>query len=89
MRVRPAPRSTRPPPTTRHADALWWACGLSPAFTCHILLNLPATGIAQAEGKGLKRYYERHADTYPAYRARTSILVPMVGYEHVPLFLKV
>jgi len=71
------------------ADPLWWACSISPLFTCHILFNIPATGIAQAEGRGLKRYYENDcAKEYKVYRAQTSILMPMVGYEHVPLSLK-
>lgn len=69
-------------------DWLWWFCAVSPLFTMHILLNLPATGIAQAEGKGLKRYYDSCPDTYAAYRKSTSILFPMVGYRHVPMWLK-
>ena len=63
--------------------------GLSPLFTFQIPLNTPATGVAQANGKGLKRYYESpHKEAYCAYRASTSILVPMVGYRHVRLWLK-
>mmetsp|Transcript_102631 Transcript_102631/g.299402 ORF Transcript_102631/g.299402 Transcript_102631/m.299402 type:complete len:306 (+) Transcript_102631:60-977(+) len=69
-------------------DWLWWACIVSPLFTMHILLNVPATGVAQANGKNLKRYYEKHAESYARYRRSTSILVPMVGYEYVPMFLK-
>jgi steroid 5-alpha reductase family enzyme len=73
-----------------YTDMLWWACSLSPVFTCHILLNLPPTGICQAEGKGLKRYYEneKYAKSYTLYRENTSVLVPMLGYKYVPLFLK-
>eukprot|EP00946_MAST-07B_sp_MAST-7B-sp1_P003543 g3543.t1 len=70
-------------------DLGWWATAVSPLFTFQILLNTPATGVAQANGKGLKRYYESpHKEAYCAYRASTSILVPMVGYRHVPLWLK-
>ena len=70
-------------------DAAWWATALSPFFTLKILLDTPATGVAQANGKGLKRYYESpHADAYKKYRASTSILLPFVGYSHVPLGLK-
>lgn len=72
------------------ADLYWWACVLSPAFTMHVLLNIPATGVAQANGKNLKRYYEKpevgHA--YSEYRASTSILIPMMGYQYVPKLLK-
>jgi steroid 5-alpha reductase family enzyme len=70
-------------------DAMWWATALSPGFTLQILLNTPETGVAQANGKGLKRYYDSpHAEAYKKYRASTSILVPFVGYSHVPLWLK-
>ena len=54
----------------------------------HVLLNLPATGVAQANGKNLKRYYDHCPEDYARYRAKTSIILPMVGYEHVPLLLK-
>eukprot|EP00928_Gymnodinium_smaydae_P029637 TRINITY_DN22267_c0_g2_i1.p1 TRINITY_DN22267_c0_g2~~TRINITY_DN22267_c0_g2_i1.p1 ORF type:complete len:308 (+),score=50.08 TRINITY_DN22267_c0_g2_i1:47-970(+) len=74
--------------TTGIADPLWWACIVSPAFTMHILLNINETGIANAEGKNLKRYYDNHREEYTAYRANTSILVPMIGYRYVPMFLK-
>ena len=54
-----------------------------------ILCNTKATGLVQANGKGLKRYYESpNAEAYKAYRASTSILLPMVGYKHVPMWLK-
>ena len=61
---------------------------VSPLFTMHVLLNLPATGVAQANGKNLARYYDSWPDEYARYRASTSILLPMVGYAHVPLALK-
>jgi len=67
---------------------LWFASVLSPIFTMHILLNIRETGIANAEGKGLKRYYENCPEEYAAYRANTSILIPMVGYAMVPKSLK-
>lgn len=69
-------------------DALWWFCAASPLFTMHILLNVPATGIAHAEGMNLKRYYDDYEPEYSEYRAKTSILIPMVGYRFVPLILK-
>eukprot|EP00802_Teleaulax_amphioxeia_P015916 Tamp_16017.p1 GENE.Tamp_16017~~Tamp_16017.p1 ORF type:complete len:299 (-),score=37.06 Tamp_16017:565-1461(-) len=70
-------------------DKAWWATSLSPLFTLKILLDTPETGVAQANGKGLKRYYQSpHADAYKRYRTSTSILLPFVGYSHVPLWLK-
>lgn len=71
-------------------DKLWWACSLAPLFTMHILMNGPETGLAQANGKGLKRYYDNPdvAQAYSIYRKNTSTLLPMVGYQHVPLLLK-
>mmetsp|Transcript_35210 Transcript_35210/g.73219 ORF Transcript_35210/g.73219 Transcript_35210/m.73219 type:complete len:313 (-) Transcript_35210:29-967(-) len=71
-----------------YMDPLWWACILSPLFTMHILLNIGATGISNAEGKNLKRYYEKCPEEYAEYRKNTSILIPMVGYRHIPLSLK-
>ncbi|CAE7293501.1 unnamed protein product, partial [Symbiodinium natans] len=71
-----------------YTDPLWWACILSPAFTMHILLNLAPTGISNAEGKNLKRYYEKYPEEYTEYRQNTSILIPMVGYRYIPLSLK-
>lgn len=71
-----------------YADPLWWVCAVSPLFTMHILLNVPATGIAHAEGKNLKRYYDNYATEYAEYRASTSVLIPMICYRYVPLFLK-
>ena len=68
-------------------DVTWWATSLSPIFTMHILCNIPATGLMQANGKSLQRYYER-SESYATYRSATSILLPMVGYRHVPLSLK-
>jgi len=72
------------------ADLCWWACIISPTFTMHILLNIPGTGITQANGKNLKRYYENAdvAQAYSEYRGSTSILVPMIGYRHIPMILK-
>ena len=43
---------------------MWWATAVSPLFTMHVLLNLPATGVAQANGKNLKRYYDSWPDEY-------------------------
>ena len=71
------------------SDPVWWATALSPLFTFQILLNTAGTGVAQANGKGLARYYEsENKDRYVEYRASTSILVPMIGYRHVPMWLK-
>lgn len=69
-------------------DVLWWATSASPLFTMHILLNVPATGVTHANGKNLERYYDKFPETYAEYRASTSILLPMVGYRHVPMILK-
>eukprot|EP00529_Nitzschia_sp_RCC80_P031102 CAMPEP_0113520356 /NCGR_PEP_ID=MMETSP0014_2-20120614/44028_1 /TAXON_ID=2857 /ORGANISM="Nitzschia sp." /LENGTH=368 /DNA_ID=CAMNT_0000418173 /DNA_START=23 /DNA_END=1129 /DNA_ORIENTATION=+ /assembly_acc=CAM_ASM_000159 len=68
----------------------WWLISiLSPLFTMHILLNVPGTGIAHAEGKNLKRYYESTCgDAYKIYRESTSPLVPMVGYKFLPMWFK-
>ena len=73
-------------------EFLWLAGIVSPAFTMHILLNVPATGIAHAEGKNLKRYYEseQQADAYRHYRANTSIVVPLPNsvYAKLPSWIK-
>lgn len=61
---------------------------VSPLFTMHILLNMEPTGLCNAEGKSLKRYYDNCPERYTEYRENTSILIPMVGYRYVPLFLK-
>jgi len=70
------------------SDPLWWACILSPLFTTQLLLNQPGTGLVDAEGKGLKRYYDKCPTEYEEYRKSTSILMPMIGYKYVPLWLK-
>mmetsp|Transcript_23789 Transcript_23789/g.67263 ORF Transcript_23789/g.67263 Transcript_23789/m.67263 type:complete len:308 (-) Transcript_23789:179-1102(-) len=69
---------------------VWAVCSLSPLFTMHILLNLPGTGISNAEGKNLKRYYENPEcrERYKEYRRTTSNLIPMVGYGAIPLSIK-
>ena len=54
----------------------------------HILLNMKPTGICNAEGKSLKRYYDKCPESYTEYRRNTSILIPMIGYHYVPLFVK-
>lgn len=69
-------------------DPLAWSTAVCPIFTVHILLNSPATGVMQANGKNLRKFYERCPEAYARYRASTSILIPMVGYRHVPLWLK-
>ena len=45
-------------------DLAWLATSASPLFTMQVLLNLPATGVAQANGKNLKRYYDSWPDEY-------------------------
>ncbi len=70
-------------------DIQWWTSIISPLVTMQILLNTSATGVMQANStRSLKRYYENHAEEYKAYRKSTSILIPFIGYEHVPMFLK-
>ena len=49
---------------------------------------MSSSGVAQANGKNLARYYDAWPAEYSRYRASTSILLPMVGYAHVPLTLK-
>jgi steroid 5-alpha reductase family enzyme len=75
-------------PLGGYADPLWWAGIVSPLFTMQILLNMGPTGISNAEGKNLKRYYDKCPERYAAYRDKTSILIPFVGYGFVPKFLK-
>jgi len=70
------------------SDVQWWFSILSPLFTMNILLNTKATGIPQANGASLKRYYDKCPEEYAEYRASTSILIPMIGYKNVPMFLK-
>mmetsp|Transcript_18244 Transcript_18244/g.39427 ORF Transcript_18244/g.39427 Transcript_18244/m.39427 type:complete len:100 (-) Transcript_18244:36-335(-) len=53
-----------------------------------ILLNMGPTGICNAEGKSLKRYYDKCPELYAKYRKNTSILIPFLGYGLVPQFLK-
>lgn len=71
-----------------YADPLWWAGIVSPLFTMQILLNMEPTGICNAEGKSLKRYYDKCPERYAQYRESTSILIPFFGYSHIPKFLK-
>jgi steroid 5-alpha reductase family enzyme len=76
----------------------WWcAAGLgsswvgiaSPLFTMVILLSMSGTGIWNAEGKNLKRFYESdHGKEYKDYRDSTSPLIPMIGYGSIPLAVK-
>ena len=73
---------------TGFANMEWWCTIISPLFTMQILLNMSGTGVAQSNGKNLKRYYERCPERYAIYRANTSILIPFVGYKFVPMFLK-
>lgn len=67
-----------------------WACIMSPLFTCFILLYASGTGLTNAEGAGLKRYYgnENLTESYKSYREKTSILIPLVGYGTIPMPVK-
>lgn len=64
---------------------------LSPLVTMKILMFTPSTGLAQCEGAGLRRYYrgdENVASAFKEYREKTSILIPLVGWQYIPNFLK-
>ena len=77
-----------PNPSTTQT-VVWFLGCLSPLFSMHILLNLPATGIWNAEGKSLSRYYDSDdGEAYKKYRANTSPLIPMVGYQYLPLSMQ-
>jgi len=71
-------------------DVQWWISILSPVMTMQILLNTPATGVMNANGKSLKRYYDKSPDEYSKYREKTSILFPIPCglYKYVPMVLK-
>mmetsp|Transcript_15900 Transcript_15900/g.30449 ORF Transcript_15900/g.30449 Transcript_15900/m.30449 type:complete len:333 (+) Transcript_15900:224-1222(+) len=71
-----------------YVDPLWWVGIISPLFTMQILLNMKPTGLCNAEGQSLKRYYEKCPERYAQYRESTSILIPLIGYKYVPMFLK-
>jgi steroid 5-alpha reductase family enzyme len=64
---------------------------ISPLFTLHLLLNTPATGVWNAEGKNLKRYFEHTDPTvafyYEEYRRTTPPVFPtfVIPYESLPL----
>jgi steroid 5-alpha reductase family enzyme len=70
---------------------------ISPLFTVHILCNTSATGVWNAEGKNLKRYYE-HSNKdvriqYNIYRMTTAPLYPnvfefLIPYEQLPISFK-
>jgi steroid 5-alpha reductase family enzyme len=70
---------------------------ISPLFTIHILCNTPATGVWNAEGKNLKRYYEHTnkdiALKYNTYRMTTPPLYPnfiefLIPYKQLPISIK-
>merc|ERR1712127_116265 len=69
-------------------EVLWWVGVLSPLLTVQILLFTGGTGVANANGQSLKRYYDKCPEEYAEYRESTSILIPMIGYKYVPKFLK-
>jgi steroid 5-alpha reductase family enzyme len=62
-----------------------WIGFASPFFTMLILLIANGTGISDAEGKNLKRYYEsKFCQEYERYRLETSPLIPLIGYSSIP-----
>ena len=67
---------------------------LSPLFTMNILLNTAGTGVWNAEGKNLKRYYEHKdssiAKNYAEYHRTTPPVFPtfMIPYESLSLDFK-
>jgi hypothetical protein len=73
---------------TGYDDAQWWCGILSPLFTMQVLLNTSGTGVPNANGANLKRYYDARPEEYAEYRKNTSILIPFIGYKYVPMFLK-
>lgn len=64
---------------------------ISPLFTMQILLNTSGTGVWNAEGKNLKRYYEHQDENvvnkYKEYRRTTPPVFPtlVIPYENIPL----
>jgi steroid 5-alpha reductase family enzyme len=75
--------------TTSLAWGVWFVGIVSPLFTMTILLNMNATGVWAAEGKNLRRYYEsEHGQAYTEYRQSTSPLIPMFGYQAIPMPIK-
>eukprot|EP00537_Pseudo-nitzschia_pungens_P007570 CAMPEP_0172358388 /NCGR_PEP_ID=MMETSP1060-20121228/2703_1 /TAXON_ID=37318 /ORGANISM="Pseudo-nitzschia pungens, Strain cf. cingulata" /LENGTH=308 /DNA_ID=CAMNT_0013079573 /DNA_START=77 /DNA_END=1003 /DNA_ORIENTATION=- len=65
---------------------------ISPLFTAQILLNTSGTGIWNAEGKNLKRYYEHEdptiSENYKEYRRTTPPLFPLVFVPYESLSLE-
>ena len=68
----------------------WLFCILSPLFTSWVLLLAPGTGLTNAEGDGLSRYYKKQdvGNSYSEYRSKTSILIPMIGYASIPMLFR-
>ena len=67
---------------TGYLDPLWWSCAISPIFTMLILLHLKPTGIYNAEGKNLKRYYDQCPATWRQH-APTCANMRQPTFEHV------
>ncbi|KAG7366281.1 DUF1295 domain containing protein [Nitzschia inconspicua] len=67
-----------------------WISLVSPLFTMQILLTMSATGVWNAEGNNLKRYYENDKvrERYIQYRSKTPPLFPIPFYESIPLSVK-
>ena len=70
---------------------------ISPLFTIHILCNTSATGVWNAEGKNLKRYYDDKDKEigirYSMYRISTPPLYPnlielFIPYKQLPMSIK-
>lgn len=72
------------------AILLPWISLVSPLFTMQILLTMSGTGVWNAEGKNLKRYYENDKvrNRYIQYRAKTPPLFPVPFYESIPVSIK-
>jgi steroid 5-alpha reductase family enzyme len=67
-----------------------WISLVSPLFTMQILLTMSGTGVWNAEGKNLKRYYDNKdvRARYIEYRRTTPPVFPVLGYGSVPLQVK-
>ncbi|KAL3929766.1 MAG: hypothetical protein SGARI_004662 [Bacillariaceae sp.] len=67
-------------PSTWSSLALPWISLVSPIFTMQILLTMAGTGVWNAEGKNLKRYYDSKdvREQYIKYRASTPPLFPIL-----------
>jgi steroid 5-alpha reductase family enzyme len=67
-----------------------WVSLVSPLFTMQILLTMSGTGVWNAEGKNLKRYYkdDKVRERYIQYRAKTPPVFPTPFYDKIPMPIK-